>query len=160
MFIIFGWNHKISKYFGPVLPQKCQHCNNEEFWHLYKISKWFTLFFIPIFQYESQSLLVCPICKNSMQIDKEIFDKYKPMAKINTAFCKNEIGEEQRIKQLNSLSKLVEIDEKENALKYAEESKRFIKQVKGKTDKELTDILNQNRDDYNPAFLVAVQNEI
>jgi hypothetical protein len=52
MFFIFGWNHQEIKQLGPVEQHNCKNCTNVEYWRLDKVSRYFTLFFIPIFPHD------------------------------------------------------------------------------------------------------------
>jgi hypothetical protein len=67
-FIIFGWGAGFSKDFGPVGLHRCPNCNNEAPWHLARRRKWFTLFFVPVFPYESTHMLLCPVCGRGIQV--------------------------------------------------------------------------------------------
>lgn len=160
MFVIFGWNHQIVKNSGPVLPQVCPNCKNDEYWHLLKISTWFTLFFIPVFPYENNRLIMCPICKEGLKIDSETFTVYKSIAEINTDFTENRITESERTSKLEEYFTILE--DKNNSLKglQIEESKNFTQQVESKTNQELISILSDDSDKYNPAFLFAVEGEL
>lgn len=79
MIIFFGWGHRTAKSFGPVKKVECSNCNNESDWHLQKVTTWFTLFFIPVIPYEVLYLLVCPVCRYCVQLEKAEFEEYKSM---------------------------------------------------------------------------------
>jgi uncharacterized protein YbaR (Trm112 family) len=160
MFVIFGWNHQIVNNIGPVLPQVCPNCKNDEFWHLLKISTWFTLFFIPVFPYENNRLIMCPVCKEGLKIDADTYTIYKSIAEINIEFSEKRITESERITKMEEYFKILE--EKNNSLRVRqlEESKDFTQQVESKPNHELIEIFNGDRDKYNPAFLFAVEEEL
>ena len=69
MFIIFGWGHQTQNNYGPTLPIRCPHCNNDTFWHLVNTKVWFTLFFIPVIPYESIHYLLCDVCGRGIRLD-------------------------------------------------------------------------------------------
>lgn len=160
MFFIFGWNHQNNKAYGPVEQHLCPNCHNTEFWQLNKISKWFTLFFIPLFSHESHYFLTCPICNNGFELDNENFEIYKSIAEINSAFLERRITDDEKNKQLEEYYTQLNQNNESKKVKHLEESKNFQTQVMTKTDDELLNILNGNRSDNNPAFIIAVEEEI
>jgi hypothetical protein len=160
MFFIFGWNHQNITSYGAVKQQQCQNCHNTEFWQLNKISRYFTLFFIPIFPHNSDYWYHCPICNYGVQLDSDMFESYKSIAEVNKAFLEKQIDETERLKQLEEIYKIVDQKTDTKRLKNIEESKDFVEQVVSKTNEELSYILNVKRADYNPAFIVAVEEEI
>ncbi len=101
MFFIFGWNHQDTTSYGHVEEHLCQNCHNREFWHLNKITTYFTVFFIPIFIQENCYWYYCPTCNYGIKLDKDEFLNYKSIAEINSYFLENKITEEDRIKKLD-----------------------------------------------------------
>ena len=93
--IIFGWGRHKDQDLGPVVRMSCKNCNNQEYWRLRKVSTWFTLFFIPIFPYESHKLLVCPICKAGVKLKDQQFSEMLAIAKDNNSFLNGEITKEE-----------------------------------------------------------------
>lgn len=86
MFFIFGWNHSKVKNLGPVEQHSCTHCNNVEYWQLDKISRFFTLFFIPLFPLDTDYWYHCPICNLGTKLHSIEIENYKIIAKINADF--------------------------------------------------------------------------
>ncbi len=160
MFFIFGWNHEIVTSYGPVQQHICKNCNNTEFWQLNKISRYFTLFFIPIFPHGSDNWYFCPICNCGIKLEPEMFIYHKSIAEINTAFMNKLIDKEERQKQLEDVYEQIDKINDEKQIKYIEESKSWKDQVVAKTDSELLDILNNSKNDYNPAFVIALEEEV
>jgi len=74
MFFIFGWGRATNSDLGPTLPIVCPNCRNDTVWHLHEHKKWFTLFFLPIFPYESNHLFLCPICSRGIELAGERLD--------------------------------------------------------------------------------------
>jgi len=101
--IIFGWGHQKSKNYGPVFKHHCDHCNNDDYWTLHKISTWFTLFFIPVFPYESKCLLICPVCNYGVELDGQKFNELKVIAENNSALIEGRITEEEYKNRVNQL---------------------------------------------------------
>ena len=102
--IIFGWNHQIIKQIGVAFKHLCNHCHNEEYWILTRISTWFTLFFIPIFPYEIKYFLSCPICKFGLTLNREQIKEIKPLAEINQLLLDGKITQEEHQVRLNQLA--------------------------------------------------------
>jgi transcription elongation factor Elf1 len=77
MIFIFGvgytktYNYRAEKEF------ECPRCGNNVFLNLTKITKWFTMFFIPVFPYETKYIISCPDCKYEVSVDKIKFDNLK-----------------------------------------------------------------------------------
>ena len=80
MFFIFGWGHQERKDLGPAFKIKCPNCEKEEFWHLLQLKNYFTLFFIPVFPYETNNLVFCPVCSNAIEVHDPLTDKIREIA--------------------------------------------------------------------------------
>lgn len=160
MFFIFGWNHSKVKNLGPVEQHNCTHCNNVEYWQLDKISRFFTLFFIPIFPHDTDYWYHCPICNFGTKLTSLEVDNYKIIAKINADFLNKIISETERIAQLNKAYEAIEIDKKRKDDENLIDSTKWESIVSEMSTLELKQILEQKRGEYNPAFLIAADNEI
>lgn len=160
MFVIFGWDHQKIINYGGVEQRKCQNCYNTEFWQLDKISKYFTFFFIPIFTYGNDYWFHCPTCNFGIKLDKSEFENYKSIAKINSAFLEKTITEEERVKQLKEIYKVIDKVNSDKRAKNIEESKQWDDLARQKSDDELYSITNEKRSEYNPAFIIASEREI
>ena len=68
--IIYGWGKQTVKDYGESKYERCGNCDNPHKTHVIKITKWFTLFFIPIIPYSKKYYFICPACKSSREIDK------------------------------------------------------------------------------------------
>lgn len=100
--IIFGWGHQKIKNYGPVFKHRCNHCNNEDIWQLVGISTWFTLFFIPIFPYESKHMLICPVCNYGAKVESSEVEKLKQLAQSNSDLISGKITTEEYRQRLQS----------------------------------------------------------
>jgi hypothetical protein len=94
MFIIFGWR-KILKNFGIVFKNMCDNCHNEKYWVLTRVSRWFTLFFIPVLPTSSVYFLSCPVCKYGIKLNGEQVQKFKPIAEANTLLANGTITQQE-----------------------------------------------------------------
>ena len=159
MFFIFGWNHSKAENIGLVNRHQCSNCHNTEVWQLNKISRYFTIFFIPIFPHSADYWYHCPVCNYGINLNKADYENYKKIAEINNLFIEKEIDEIERNSRLEIIYKLIENQNEIQKQKYIEESKNFEEVVKVKSDSELEEILNSDESNYNPAFLIAAKNE-
>lgn len=69
MFILLGFKTKSSK-----LGQEnrfCPNCNRQTIHSAMEISRWFDLFFIPLFPFSRQYLLRCNLCGMEYALAKE-----------------------------------------------------------------------------------------
>ncbi|MCK5027475.1 MAG: zinc-ribbon domain-containing protein [Candidatus Pacebacteria bacterium] len=103
--ILFGWGHTFTKIFGPTFKQNCSNCHNEEYWILTRVRVWFTLFFIPVFPYESKYFLGCPVCQHGLTLNSQQIHELKPLAEANQSLLDGRITKEeygQQIAVINS----------------------------------------------------------
>lgn len=131
MLFIFGWGRQTIKNHGPVRMFHCDHCNNDKYWTLYSKRTWFTLFFIPVIPYQTENVLLCPICNHGIQLDSKQFDEFKAIAQCNMDLVNKKITQEQHndimsrlISPTNSLMDESNLDGK------TETQKNYIKQMK------------------------------
>ncbi len=75
MFVIFGIGYNTNKEHQLQSSSFCNNCNNESRWMVSKATRWFTLFFIPVFPYKTEYITYCPICKSGFKITKEEFER-------------------------------------------------------------------------------------
>lgn len=160
MFFIFGWNRPEVTSYGQVLQHTCQNCKNTEFWQLNKVQRYFTLFFIPIFPHSTDYWYFCPVCSHGVTLDSGTFQHYKTIADINKAFLENRITDEERVARTEEVIKLIGQADDDSKVKYLKESEDFRDAVAAKTDDELRAIMSGDTSGYNPAFIMAVEQEM
>jgi uncharacterized protein YbaR (Trm112 family) len=71
MVVIMGWGGGNTKDQGEVAPTTCPRCHNQVFLHHVSSDKQFSLYFIPLASYGATEYLLCPICKNGLQVKPE-----------------------------------------------------------------------------------------
>lgn len=157
MFFIFGWNHTKINDYGPVQEEKCPNCHNTEVWHIKKISRYFTLFFIPVFPHDSENFYHCPICNYGQNLSREDFMSYKAIAETNTACLEKKITEEERLSKLAEIHKTKQERSQSEHIKHVENSEKWTTIVAEKSTEELQDILEKKQEDYNSAFIIAAK---
>ena len=68
MVIIFGWGAGEAQDHGEVAPVVCPNCHNHVFLHHIHTEKKVSLYFVPLVPYGATEYLVCPICRQGLQI--------------------------------------------------------------------------------------------
>ena len=106
MFFVFGWGRQTKNDFGPTLPGRCPNCKNNGFHRLLHIRKWFTLFFIPVFPYESHHYLLCDVCSRGLELHGPQIEKAKQLNEATASYLKKLTTKEQYQVVLNNLSLL------------------------------------------------------
>lgn len=102
--IIFGWRSFVTN-IGTVFKKMCDHCHNEKDWVLTRVTRWFTLFFIPIFPVSWKYFFACPICKYGFTLNTEQVNIIKPIAELNQLLASGQITETEYQTRLNLLNK-------------------------------------------------------
>ena len=73
MIIIAGaGSPKIEQYVSRKT-EHCLRCNNDKNWILQKTSLFITLFFMPVAPYKTTYTYFCPVCNNTIELNKEKF---------------------------------------------------------------------------------------
>jgi zinc ribbon protein len=93
MFLLFGWGHQSVKEHGPTYKIECPNCDKSEMWQLLQIRTFFTLFFIPVFPYESKKIMICPVCQHALELPDPVFQKAKVVADIHMNLANKKITE-------------------------------------------------------------------
>ncbi len=61
MLLIFGMRNRVHRH-GACVAATCPRCHNEVVLEYAVVTRWFTLFFIPLIPFGRRRVLVCPIC--------------------------------------------------------------------------------------------------
>ncbi len=160
MFVIFGWSNNNSRYCGPVDSRKCQQCGKTEHWHLNQVSNHFSLFFIPVFFYSNRYIIKCPVCEFQMNLSDKEAKIYKSIAELNNDFLNDLITEDQRDSYLVGLNEKIELYQEDVIKKEIENSKNWISKVENKSNEELLEIINNQAENFQASYIIAVQNEL
>lgn len=99
--IIFGWGRQTIKQIGIAFKQMCNHCHNEDYWVLTRITTWFSLFFIPVIPYSIKHFLSCPVCQYGLTLDSKQLEEIKPLAETNQLLIDGKITPEEHQLRLN-----------------------------------------------------------
>lgn len=93
MIFFFGWGHRTSVHQGPTVFRACGNCGKESWFHLFSYKTWFTLFFAPMFPYETKNVLLCPVCSRGFELKGDQFEKAKELNRLALAFLNNKLSE-------------------------------------------------------------------
>ncbi|MDF2985075.1 MAG: hypothetical protein K0R50_585 [Eubacterium sp.] len=132
MLFIFGWGKQTVKNHGPVQIFHCDHCNNDKYWTLYSRRTWFTLFFIPVIPYQTEHLMLCPICNHGVKLDNAKFNELKPIAQCNLDMINKKITQEQHSEIMKGLASSANknVIEENNLSGKTETQINYLKQMK------------------------------
>lgn len=95
MFFIFGWGRGTATDLGPTLPLTCPNCRNDTVWHFHEHKKWFTLFFLPVFPYDTKHVLLCPICSHGIQLRGNQLDQARRLNSAAQSYFADTMSEDQ-----------------------------------------------------------------
>jgi hypothetical protein len=70
MFIIAGSTRKARRE-RPLLDTYCYQCKKQTTWDWYRLTEWFTAFFIAVLPIASDHYLVCTGCKDQLQLQSD-----------------------------------------------------------------------------------------
>jgi hypothetical protein len=71
MVLIFGWGQSEASDLGEVAPARCPRCHNVVGLHHVRTKKSVSLYFVPVVPYGGDEYLLCPICRNGIQLAPE-----------------------------------------------------------------------------------------
>jgi len=77
MIFIFGLGYTKTYNYQAKMETICPRCNNTVYMNLTKITKWFTLFFIPVFPYDTKFIITCPACPYEVSVNGAYFENAK-----------------------------------------------------------------------------------
>jgi hypothetical protein len=92
--IIFGIRGGKRKDHGAALPVTCPNCNNQTFYRYLTVSKWFTLFFIPVIPISSKHYLMCPVCTRATELDHAGRERAAKLVELTARFQSGGMSEE------------------------------------------------------------------
>ncbi len=77
LFLIFGFGRTTRKLIGPDGYFYCRSCGRDVRWMVYKLTRWFTIFFIPVIPYNREYYLSCSSCSEVIPISYEQAEQWK-----------------------------------------------------------------------------------
>ena len=93
MVLIMGWGGGETQDLGEVVPIVCPKCHNRVYLHHIRSDKRISLYFVPIFPYENNAYLACPICRFGVMLNKDQGGIVERMRASTAQFRRGGIGE-------------------------------------------------------------------
>jgi hypothetical protein len=101
--IIFGIRGGKRQDHGPAMPVVCPNCNNQTFYRSLTVTKWFTLFFIPVLPISSKHYLMCPMCTRATQLDHQGRERAAKLVELTAMFQAGSIEADEYARRLQEL---------------------------------------------------------
>jgi hypothetical protein len=104
-FVIFGWGHKTYRDYGPAKAHNCEENGSVEYYHLARRTQWFTIFFIPVFPYRTETILICPLCKLGERVGQKKFAHLRRLVEVHKAWLEGRITDSEhefKVQQLTA----------------------------------------------------------
>jgi hypothetical protein len=70
MLLIFGMRNRAHEH-GPCVAATCPRCHNAVALSYVVVTRWFTLFFIPVIPFGRRRMLLCPICGWQREVTRQ-----------------------------------------------------------------------------------------
>jgi hypothetical protein len=90
--IIFGMRNRAHEH-GPCVAATCPRCHNEVVLSYFVVTRWFTLFFIPVIPFGRKRMLRCPICGWTREVTKEAEPLTIEMVGITTRWKQHQLSD-------------------------------------------------------------------
>lgn len=104
MIFIFDWGHQTQNQIGPVAKEDLPYNVKSDFLYLTKTQTWFRMFFIPTIPTKTVYSFLSNPPAETIEISKNEFLKYKPLARLNQKVVLNKISEEEYEKARKNLN--------------------------------------------------------
>lgn len=101
--IIFGYRGGKRNDHGAALPIACPNCNNQTFYRYLTVTKWFTLFFIPVIPISSKHYLACPVCTRAIQLDKPGRERAGKLVELTSMLNAGSIDQQEYLRRVREL---------------------------------------------------------
>jgi hypothetical protein len=101
--IIFGIRGGKRKDHGAALPLVCPNCNNQTFYRYLTVTKWFTLFFVPVVPISSKHYLMCPVCTRAIQLDRAGRERAAKLVELTALFQAGSLDADEYGRRLGDL---------------------------------------------------------
>src|SRR5262245_32816337 len=101
--IIFGWGGGRRKDHGAAVPATCPNCGNAVMFRYFSVTKWFSLFFIPLIPYQTRHLLLCPVCTRGVELNGEKVTRVKQLVESSAAINAGTLSQVDYEREVQSL---------------------------------------------------------
>jgi hypothetical protein len=102
--IIFGWGRGKTKDHGAAAPLVCPQCHNQTFYRYFSVTKWMTLFFIPVIPYSTKHFLVCPVCTRAVALDAAGRERAKQMAELTASYQAGAMSQDEYLNRMRGVA--------------------------------------------------------
>jgi hypothetical protein len=90
--IIFGMRRRSHQH-GPCVAASCPRCHNEVVLIYLVVTRWFSLFFIPVIPISRKRMLMCPICSWQREVPKASEHVALEMIDITSQWKAHQLGD-------------------------------------------------------------------
>jgi hypothetical protein len=101
MLLIFGMRNRVHQH-GPCVAATCPRCHNEVVLTYLIVTRWFTLFFIPIIPTTKRRMLMCPICSWSRDVAKQSEPLAHEMVAITASWKSHQLDDAEYAKRVDA----------------------------------------------------------
>jgi hypothetical protein len=101
MLIIFGMRNRAHQH-GPCVAATCPRCHNEVVLAYLVVTRWFTLFFLPVIPFGRKRLLVCPICSWQREVDVKSEQLALEMIKITASWKAGQLSDDEYARRVDA----------------------------------------------------------
>jgi hypothetical protein len=101
--IIFGIGGGKRKDRGAALPLLCPNCHNQTYYHYTTVTKWFSLFFIPLIPYSTKHYLLCPICSRAVVLEGALKENIARLVELTAQLQAGSISQDAYAAQVREL---------------------------------------------------------
>lgn len=105
--IVFGWGGATPRDHGPTFPWTCPNCHHDGFVHYFTSTKYFRLYWIPVFPYNRRHLLLCPSCTQGFELTPTQAQQARTLSLTCAAFLKDEVGDEAYSREVKLFNRLL-----------------------------------------------------
>jgi hypothetical protein len=102
MLLIFGMRNRAHQH-GPCVAATCPRCHNEVVLAYLVVTRWFTLFFVPLVPIGGRRrLLICPICSWQREVPKSSEHLAVEMIDITKQWQAHQLGDGEYAKRVEA----------------------------------------------------------
>ena len=101
MLLIFGMRNRVHEH-GPCVAASCPRCHNEVVLAYLVVTRWFTLFFVPLIPFGRRRMLVCPICRWQRELKKDAEPLALEMIGITARWQTHELANDEYGQRVNA----------------------------------------------------------
>jgi hypothetical protein len=109
MLLIFGMRNRAHQH-GPCVAASCPRCHNEVVLAYLVVTRWFTLFFVPLIPFGKRRMLICPICSWQREVPKESEHLALEMIGITSQWKAQQLGDAEYGQRVDAFWSFVSTD--------------------------------------------------